>query len=125
MFLCHVKEDKNHIARESFVLAFELCTAEWYSWNSNRTTRMKMTTKDMTTLFQGSFQPCELCSYTVSFKRFVIDPFSLGLHSAIFIFLFMEVHFLLSLSDVNSCYCIYFCLLLSQLVLMSLNRSSM
>jgi len=93
-----VNEDKSYIAIKSSVPAFELCTAEWHSWNSNPITRMKMTTKDMTTLFQGSFQPCESCSYTVSFKRFVIDPFSLTLPLAIFIFLLVEAHFLLSLN---------------------------
>lgn len=119
MFLCHVNENKNYIAIKSSVLAIELCTAEWHSWNSNPITRMKMTTKGMTTLFLGSFQLCELCSYTVSFKRFVIDPFSLALHSPIFTFLFMEVHFLLSLSVckffqypfyVIACVSAYYCL---------------
>lgn len=68
----------NYIVRVSSVLAFELCTGELRSWNSNPITRMKMTIKDMTTLFQESFQPCESCSYTVSFKRFVIDSFPLS-----------------------------------------------
>jgi hypothetical protein len=41
-----------------------------------------MTIKDMTILFRGSFQLCELCSYIVLFKRFVIDPILLALHAA-------------------------------------------
>lgn len=56
-----------------------------------------MTTKGMITLFQGSFQLCELCSCTASSKRFVIDLFSLTRRSVILKnFLLTEIILLVS-----------------------------